>query len=392
MKKLFYLLILIWIPRLLLAQETEEKKFIFSGYLKNMGSFNYFNSDLWIEDLTHNRFNFAWYPNENISAFVEFRNRLLIGDFVKDIPNYNQIIDSNNDFFDLSANLINSKSALLNVMADRAYVQWIKSDWEIKLGRQRINWGVNLAWNPNDWFNAYSFFDFDYEERPGSDAIRISKYTGAASSFEVAAKIADDVDHFVSAAMWRTNKRGYDMQFLAGIAQGDLSLGTGWAGNLGQAGFKGELSYFIPVVNTSINQSYDHLFIGAFSVDYSFANSLYLNGSLLYNSVAEVDPAFGFVFAGAARARNFTVRNISNYRWSSFIQSSYQITPLFYGGLSVIAYPGTNAFFVNPAISYSLKQNLDLNVVGQVFFDENPATGVYGSVLRSGFVRLKWSF
>lgn len=374
-----------------MGQESEEKKLVFKGYLKNMGSFNYFNNDLWIEDLTHNRLNLAWYPNKNFSAFVEFRNRLLIGDFVSDIPNYNQIIDSNNDFFDLSANLIDSKSALLNVMADRAYIQWNKNDWEIKIGRQRINWGVNLAWNPNDWFNAYSFFDFDYEERPGSDAIRISKYTGVASSIEVAAKIADDIDHFVGAAMWRTNKWGYDMQFLAGMAQGDLALGTGWAGNLGQAGFKGELSYFIPVANTLVNQSYDYLFMGAFSVDYSFPNSLYLNGSLMYNSWAEVDPVFGFVFAGA-RPGNFTVRNISNYRWSSFIQSSYQFTPLFYGGLSLIAYPGTNAFFINPSIAYSLRQNLDLNLVGQLFFDESPITGDYGSVLRSGFVRLKWSF
>lgn len=81
-----------------LAQESEEKKFVIKGYLKNMGSFNYFNNDLWIEDLTHNRLNLAWYPNKNFSAFVEFRNRLLIGDFVSDIPNYAQIIDSNNDF------------------------------------------------------------------------------------------------------------------------------------------------------------------------------------------------------------------------------------------------------------------------------------------------------
>lgn len=356
-----------------------------------MGSFNYFNDELWVEDLTHNRLNFAWYPDEHFSVFVEFRNRLFLGDFVSDIPNYHKIIDSNNDYFDLSANLINSKSALLNVMADRVYVQWNKNDWELKLGRQRINWGVNLAWNPNDWFNAYSFFDFDYEERPGSDALRISKYTGVASSIEVAAKMAEDMDRFVGAAMWRINKWNYDMQFLAGLAQGDLALGTGWAGNLGKAGFKGEVSYFIPVTETAVNQTYDGLFLGAISVDYSFPNTLYLNGSVLYNSVAELNPSFGFSFVGA-RPGNFTVRNISNYRWSSFVQSSYQFTPLFSGGLSVIVYPGSNAFFVNPALTVSLKQNFDLDVVGQLFFGEDPLNGDYGSVSQSGFVRLKWSF
>ncbi|MEQ9229842.1 MAG: hypothetical protein RIF46_04110, partial [Cyclobacteriaceae bacterium] len=164
------------------AQDTEEKKVTFRGYLKNMSSFNYLDDDLWYEDLTHNRLNFAWYPNKHFSAYVEIRNRLFLGDFVKDIPGYSSLIDTNNDYFDLSANLIDNKTAILNVMVDRVYIQWNKNDWEIKLGRQRINWGVNLAWNPNDWFNAYSFFDFDYEERPGSDAIRISKYTGVASS------------------------------------------------------------------------------------------------------------------------------------------------------------------------------------------------------------------
>ncbi|HNP07388.1 MAG TPA: hypothetical protein PKN99_07160, partial [Cyclobacteriaceae bacterium] len=81
-----------------------------------------------------------------------------------------------------------------------------------------------------------------------------------------------------------------------------------------------------------------------------------------------------------------------NYRWSSFVQSSYQFTPLFSGGLSVIVYPGSNAFFVNPALTVSLKQNFDLDVVGQLFFDEDPLNGDYGSVSQSGFVRLKWSF
>ena len=34
-------------------------------------------------------------------------------------------------------------------------------------GRQRINWGQTFVWNVNDVFNAYSYFDFDYKERPG---------------------------------------------------------------------------------------------------------------------------------------------------------------------------------------------------------------------------------
>ena len=381
-----------------MAQQDDEKKLAIKGYIKNMSSFNIIGDSLWYENLTHNRINFAWYPTEQISAYVEVRNRLFVGDFVNTftgndalgIPSYGDIINSNNDFFSLSANWVDNGHMLLNVMVDRAYVEWVKNDWEIKAGRQRINWGVNLAWNPNDLFNAYSFFDFDYEERPGSDALRITYYTGVASSIEVAAKASKDMDHFVSAGMWKVNKWNYDFQFLGGIAQGDLALGAGWAGNLGLASLKGELTYFKPVIDTEVNRGYENLFLGALSLDYSFSNSLYLNGSVMYNSNGSNDANLGLLSIGQNTAP-FTVRNLSPYPWSSFVQSSYQITPLLYGGLAIMGYPGTSALFINPMITFSIVQNLDVNLVGQFYFDTN-ASGTYDALSKSIFIRAKWSF
>ncbi|MCG8318265.1 MAG: hypothetical protein MI921_02070 [Cytophagales bacterium] len=52
---------------------------------------------------------------------------------------------------------------------------WRKGCYQV-IGKHRINWGKSYVWNPNDVFNAYSFFDFDYEERRGTDALLI-KYT-----------------------------------------------------------------------------------------------------------------------------------------------------------------------------------------------------------------------
>ena len=385
--------ILLFLSITIFAQDElvsdESPKFTAKGYLKNMSSFNWYDS-LYFENLVHNRINLAWYPSSQFTAYLEFRNRVFVGDFVKKIPNYGDVVNSNNDFFKLSYNVIETESVIVNMMIDRAYVSWVKNDWEIKLGRQRINWGVNLAWNPNDWFNAYSFFDFDYEERPGSDAFRVSYYTGVASSIEVAAKIAEDMDHFVAAGMWKINKGTYDIQFLGGVANGDLALGAGWAGNLKGAGFKGEFTYFEKVVETEVNAFYDRMFLGALSVDYSFLNSLYLNGSIMFNSNGSNDPDFGFTLINQ-RIGGFTVRDLSPYYWSAFIQSGYQFSPLWFGGLSLIGYPGSTTFFINPSVSYSIVENLDLNVVGQLFFGDD-AAGDYGSIAQSLFVRFKWSF
>jgi hypothetical protein len=385
----FLLLVFLLTSLSALAQDDEEpKKLTMKGYLKDMASLTFLGDSSSFQNLVHNRLNFAWYPNKEFTVYLEIRSRFVTGDYVKKIPGYATILDSNNDYIDMSANLVESKSAILNVMADRAYVQWAKNNWEVKAGRQRINWGVNLAWNPNDLFNAYSYFDFDYEERPGSDAMRISYYTGAASSIEVAAKLADDADNFVSAVMWKINKWNYDIQFLGGVAQGDLALGTGWAGNLGNAGFKGEFTFFQNVIDTEVNFGYDNMLLSAISVDYSFPNSLYLNGSIMYNSQGTSDPSIGFAFLAT---RPGTVRSLSPYKWSSFLQSTYQINPLLYGGLALIGYPGSNDFFINPTLTLSVKQNLDLDLIGQLFYGED-LYGDYGSLVKAIYLRLKWSF
>lgn len=368
---------------------------------------------LWYDNLTHNRLNLTWYPNDEFTVFVEMRNRLFLGSTVMNTANYAELIDTNNDFFDLSFTA-SSDDAVLNMMFDRLYVQWVKNNWELKLGRQRINWGVNLAWNPNDWFNAYSFFDFDYEERPGSDAVRATYYTGVASSIEVAVKMARQPDDFVAASMYKMNKLNYDIQFLGGFAQGDVSLGTGWAGNLGLASIKGELTYFIPVVDTYANtnylfnpldltyfldsngnkiklsEKYTSMFLGAISVDYSFKNSLYLNGSIMYSSIGDYNANL-FGSAISQQLGSFTVRDLSPYPWSTFIQASYQFTPLLFGGGAVMYYPGTNNFFVNPMLTYSIITNLDVDVVGQLFYGTK-RNGSYDAISKSVFVRVKWSF
>ena len=85
---------------------------------------------------------------------------------------------------------------VFHIMLDRLYAEYTYKNFEAKVGRQRINWGINMAFNPNDIFNAFSYFDFDYEERPGSDAILLKYYTGIASSIEVAGKMADSLEDF----------------------------------------------------------------------------------------------------------------------------------------------------------------------------------------------------
>ena len=95
------------------------------------------------------------------------------------------MIGSDQGFVDLSWNILNEQSFFLNTTIDRLWVDLNYGKFQARIGRQRINWGQTLVWNPNDIFNAYSFFDFDYIERPGSDAVRLQYYPGSSSALKL---------------------------------------------------------------------------------------------------------------------------------------------------------------------------------------------------------------
>ena len=369
------------------AQNETPEKWAFSGYLKDLVTFNILPDDrLFVDNLVHNRLNFKWYPHDNLTGVLEIRTRLFHGDLVDAIPNYASFIDVNDDYLDLSVNIIDRDKVVLHSMIDRLYFQWAKDDWEVRLGRQRINWGTNLVWNPNDLFNAYSFFDFDYEERPGSDALRIQKYTGFASSIEFAIKMADRIEDFVAAGMWKINQGGYDVQFLAGVANEDLSVGMGWAGNINTSGFKGEMTYFHPLDRQT---SRERAYLMSLTWDYSFQNSLYVMWSGLYNSAGSNEPSQTETL-GFTTNQRLTARNLTPYRFASIVQGTYPIHPLLNGGIAVMLFPGDKAMFIYPTISWSVIKNVDLDIFGQFFWDD--PSGEFESTTKLIFVRGKWSF
>lgn len=363
------------------------RKLDVNGYVKYMQSVNVVKGmdSLWIDNLFHNRVNFNWYPHENLKANLELRNRVFYGDLVRLIPGYINLVDVYNDYFDLSVNIADQSNMAIHSMIDRLYVQWTKDKFELTAGRQRINWGINTAWNPNDIFNAYSFFDFDYEERPGTDGIRLQYYTGYAASVELAAKIASRFEDWVAGGLWKFNRFNYDFQVLGGVMEGDFVAGGGWSGNITDAGFKGEFSYFQPIVD---KRERKEVFTGSAAFDYMFSNSLYLNASYLFNSGAESGQNLDlFDFAG----ERLSAKNLLPFRHSFFLQGQYPFSPLVNAGLAAMYFPGkTGGIFANPNLSLSLAENWDLDLIGQIYYARMNHDWL--SAAKYFYWRVKWSF
>ena len=352
----------------LFSQEEKPKKYALSGYVKNLQSgyvidntLNPFaGKKLVISDnLLHHRLNFKWFLSKDFTVKADLRNRFFWGDQPQ-VPliDFEEQLDMANDRFDLSLEWSDRSGVAAQAMVDRLYFEYVKNDWEIRLGRQRINWGISTLWNPNDIFNAYNFADFDYEERPGVDAARVKYYTGYSSSVEIAVNMFDSLGNATTAAKWNFNVKGYDFQLLGGIFQNELVFGGGWAGNLKGASLKGEFTFFNPIDTGKLSTA------TTFNIDYQFSNSLYANAGFLFNSNGSTSADLTQLLA-----LQLSAKNLYPFRYTIFTQFGYPLNPLLNLGGALIYSPGkANAVFFTPTVTYSLRQNLDLDFVAQVLF------------------------
>ena len=88
------------------------------------------------------------------------------------------------------------------------------------------------------------------------------------SSFEIV-YMPNERNGYTLAGLYKINSFGYDFQILAANYFDDILIGGGWAGNIKNAGFKGELSYFIDKENIKNSLSFST------SIDYSTKNGFY---------------------------------------------------------------------------------------------------------------------
>ncbi len=359
------------------------------GYVKNMQTYqmadlNYISHN----NLIHNRLNFRVYPNDAWTIGLEFRNRVFTGDQVHFNPFFTQSVDFDDGLVDLSFLWLDEPGIAGLTQIDRGWVRWTNDQWDVTIGRQRINWGLNAFWNSNDLFNTFNLVDFDYEERPGSDAVRIQRFFKDYSSFELAIAPSKHDSTWVGAGMYRFNRGTYDFQVLAGWWNEDIAIGGGWAGNLKNAGFKGEITYFHPQEQLD---SFGAL-SASISVDYVFKGNLYVMGGILYNSLG-ADSTLNFAALANSAIVSTTppsAKNLMPAKYSALLSVSKPITPLINGSLVGIYSPGVNLLFLMPSLSVAVANNWEFSIFGQTsMLDNGKAFRNYGTAI---FARLKWGF
>lgn len=365
------------------AQDSTEtaKKITLNGYVKNLQSIS-FDKDFRHAvsgNLLHNRLNLKAKLTTRLSAAAEIRTRLFWGEEMKITPHFVSMLENNNEKIRMQKVWINNESLALVSNVERLYLDFQKNDITIRVGRQRINWGVTTNWNPNDIFNAYNFLDFDYEERPGVDGGKVHYNLSGNSNAEVAFAFAGKKKQ-VAALKYFLNKWNYDMQLLLGWYKQQATAGGGWAGNIGDAGFKGEFQYFFAAADLTDR------FNLAVEADNMFENGWYLNGGFLMNNRGLTKPAGNWNEIDL----NLSPDNLMPAKWNILLTTAKEIDPLFSLDMSVVYSPGPDLLILLPAVTYNMAPNLDVNLFAQSFFAKMNAG--FQAMNHRMYLRLKWSF
>jgi len=366
-------------------EEAKPKSIELNGHIKDLQSINFVNriDSIASANLIHNRLNFKFNISKSVSGRLEIRNRIFYGDQLKLIPDFGIFINQYNGYFNLSKLWVNEKTIVIHSVIDRILLQYSNKKWDIKAGRQRINWGINNVWNPNDIFNAYNFLDFDYEERPGNDAVRIQHYFKDNSTLELAYKPGKQKDESIGALLYKFNRRKYDFQLLGGIYQSDFVIGGGWAGSIKEAGFKGEFSYF-----HSIKNVLDTTGTMSFSImaDQTFKKDWYISASVLFNS----NPSNFSGSNGNLFNSNLSAKELFPYRYTLYIGIMKAFSPVTSMNLSFIYSPEKNSFILFPSWVWNVAKNFDLDFTAQSFFAKE--SNRYKTQGNAFFLRGKWSY
>ncbi len=390
MSRLFVLLLLL-AP--LKAQDVD-----LWGYGKYLGSHitDYLpGEEALVDHQLHLRLNSRWYVSPRATLAMEWRVRAFYGDLTGKLPGFKDFVVSSYALADMAWTLADDGRLFAYAQMDRLYWDYAADDWQVTVGRQRVAWGTTLVWNVSDLYNPQSILDFDYEERPGSDVLRVQYFTGPASRWELVARPGSAGRQRSLSVMGAFNRWDYDFYIIMAWQREKAVAAGAFSGNIAGAGFRGEFkatgrprvadleeTYLPGYVNLSDGRGTDVQI--ALSLDYTFASSLYLHGEFLYNSIGVKEHTALLAFQAQKAGL------LSAARYSLFAEVAYQWHPLVRLDLFALFNPDDRSHILAPSLSWSATTNLDVYVIG--LLGQGERLSEFGAMGRASYLRLKYAF
>jgi hypothetical protein len=283
------------------------------------------------------------------------------------------------------------------ILFDRFNVRFTFPGADLTLGRQAITFGKAYFWNPLDVFLAFDAAQLDRDYKQGVDGIRLDVPLGNFSGFNLIGvagrgitatggythpRMMLDSSWYGSSLLGRffTTVSEWDLAVQAGKIYGGYQVGGALAGELGPLEVRLEAAYF----KTEPGQRLPAPLTGAvlkdnltavFGLGRSFENSFTLEAEYLYNGNGDPDNL------EAALIRRNLGFSPHLGRHMLGVLASYGFLPLLLGQLVWIYSFSDNSSLIQPSLSVSLADEIDLQLSASIGLGRKPVLGPGPSIL-----------
>jgi len=301
---------------------------------------------------------------------------------------------------------------------DRANVKMALSNADLTAGRQPITFGKAYFWNPLDVFLPFDPLQFDRDYKPGVDAARLDVSWGPFSGLNLIAVAGREVDAYgrfldngsfldtswYGSAMLAhafTTYAGWDLALQGGKIYGGYQLGGGLVGEIGPVETRVEAAYFWaqsgsePLAGPPAGDLIEDNFTAVVGIGHRFDNTLTLQLEYFYNGAGDshdLNPSFVRFITG-------NILQMSSNLTGFLI--SYEFLPILLGQLIWLQSWDDSSSGIQPIISWSATDNIDLLIGANINLGERPTEAPamtpkirseFGTFPNLYFFQFKWHF
>lgn len=274
-------------------------------------------------------------------------------------------------------NVIEDDHVLSTSLFDRFNAKLSLSWGDVTLGRQAITFGKTYFWNPLDVFFPFDSTQFDRDYKPGVDALRVDIPLGRFSGINLvgssgpeipigpkgARNDPKDASWYGSAVLGRafTNVGGWDLSLQGGKVYGGYHVGAGLVGDVGPIQVRCETAQFLPMRSTPLPAPLEgnlfwSNFLGVLGLGHRFENGLTLDFEYFYNGAGDPNDL------NAALVRTQFGSSLQMSRHLAGMVAQYEFTPLVTGRLAAISSLSDGSTQLQPIVTFSLSDEMDLLV------------------------------
>jgi hypothetical protein len=263
--------------------------------------------------------------------------------------------------------------------------------FDLTIGRQPISFGTGFFFTPMDLVAPFSPATIDREYKPGVDAIRGDLFLGTATRFTALISYAGDwnLDGMVAAGHARTTVVGVDLGAFLARAYGDQVFGIEMAGDAMGLGLRAEATATFPAKATAFDIDDGELIVptggpspflrAVVGADLRF-DTVSIFGELYMQTLGELDPddyLQRFADERFSRGELWLVG-----RYYGAVSASWQMNPLLTTSVSAFMNFGDASLMISPALSWSVSNEVDVNIGAQLSQGRRPKEVTEADLLR----------